>query len=251
MITRQSPLRYVIQVPIAAAALCITTCITASAADVYFEERFFIMESGTLYQIWVSVAGIQFHTGESVTCHHTTKSPPHYFAHTHKNYEGLPLNYTLETWNSAGTVLLAWYDPVTNEHYGSNLDLVEGTVAPLYATIFPDSAYSYISSFDPTSNCHGYSTGYNTWIDDMSDILADDYRTAPFWTEACLLTTGDDISHSVYIEQYDDDLWMTTEKMNISGVYSRVWASRPYPYSPNFGGTTLELTHYWRPAGGE
>lgn len=93
------------------------------------------------------------------------------------------------------------------------------------------AGYSDCGGYDPTSNCYGYATGHDTWIDGIGVILNDEY-IATNTTDAEIVDLG---GHMLKITGYfggacdvTDACW-TSEKNRDSGIYELSYLHAAWP----------------------
>jgi hypothetical protein len=80
------------------------------------------------------------------------------------------------------------------------------------------------------SNCHGYSMGYSTWVQDNTYIVADDFKNATGWSDCTELINAN--VHSVKESGYSqvgpsEGIFLygffTNEKNQASDIYTNYW----------------------------
>ncbi len=129
------------------------------------------------------------------------------------------------SWSMWGTA----YDPRDHSNHPVNTTTIRAYFDNAYGTL--DSGYGNTENGPSVaSNCHGYSMGYNTWVEDNSYIVANDFTNASGWSDCTELINGND--HSVAVSGYDQDgPWdgiflygfYTSEKNQTSDIYTNFW----------------------------
>ena len=144
---------------------------------------------------------LSYSTDETCASHKTSKG--HYFAHEHVNL----------------TLPLSGYD-----QKGTMRTVSTTTIRAYWDNQYSSGGYVNSGGLDIKVNCHGYATGYNTWINSMSYILADDYTSTTTRRECKLFS---DSGHSVKVDSCDIGEWFdtlkTSEKNSESDIYKNSW----------------------------
>jgi hypothetical protein len=109
----------------------------------------------------------------------------HYIPSLYPNLNNFPTSHITHAGNGiyhiVGNHIAAVYGlsfavpPIINTAAAAN------TAYRLWDRVYGSFGWGYTKvnitdSIDPSMNCHGYSTGLNTWIMDMETLLADDYE---------------------------------------------------------------------------
>ena len=104
-----------------------------------------------------------------------------------------------------------WMSGLSYPMWASAYDVNTGLNYPVNATTiraYWDNYYANLATgygntgtgVGVAENCHGYSMGYNTWVEDNSYIVADDFTNASGWSDCTELIKGND--HSVEVLGY-------------------------------------------------
>lgn len=204
------------------------------ASQILTSDGIKIMIMGNEYRVTFPVPvgqEVLYSANEGCPQSHQT-SQGHHYAHVHITY-GLPIttgidqNMVPRTIDKDG-INAYWY------WYYNDYDKKNSPNPPTKQV-----SHCYDGDPDVTYNCHGYSMGKNTWVQEPSIIIADEYQgadrqTATIWVEAMNV-------HSIKQSSYTANgayAWtlVSTEKNGPSAIETGTWTSiappNMTPYKP-------------------
>lgn len=153
----------------------------------------------------------------------------HYFSHTHKSLK-LTSSGVMQLDGTTAPPGMTIIDENGISH--NNTFMTTANVTAVIDKYYADLAttdgitpYTSSGSEDMTINCHGYSLGYGTWIQDMKNINLDDLVSTSNWGNTDVLEDGS--NHSIRVSRTvvgETPTLNTTEKVREGRIYGHTWS---------------------------